>query len=126
MSVVELNPVDGLPEWKGRKVITERQKARAAERARRFVMAEWGWLAKTLCAVNADRATRLLMVLVLHEKLQRTKRADGWIEIVQHDLAAMKIADDHLSRDIGKLETRGIVEVQRRPGKRPLLRLVKP
>jgi hypothetical protein len=121
--VTKLNPVDGLPEWKGRKVVTERQKTRAAKRARRFVMVEWGWLTKALCTVDANRVVRLLMVLSLHEKLQRTSRAGGRIELVQHDLAAMRIADSHLSRDIAKLETLGLIEVQRRPGKRPLLRL---
>ena len=73
MSVVKLNPVDGLPEWEGRKVVTERRKATRGKTRPRFVMVEWGWLAKTLRVVDADRATRLLMVLLLHEKLRRTK-----------------------------------------------------
>jgi hypothetical protein len=36
------------------------------------------------------------------------------------------LADDNLSRVVARLEARELVEVQRRPGKRPLLRLVKP
>jgi hypothetical protein len=42
MAAVEIDPIDGLPAWKGRKVATELQKRRAAKRACRFVMAEWG------------------------------------------------------------------------------------
>lgn len=126
MSVVKLNPVDGMPEWEGRKVVPEWRKRRDAKRAQRFVIVEWGWLTKTLRVVDANRATRLLMVLLLHEKLRRTKRADGWIELEQHDLAAMSIADGHFYRDVAKLGALGLVEVQRRPGKRALLRLAKP
>ena len=87
---------------------------------------EWGWTTKALCAVDTDRATRLLVVLSLHEKLRQTKRSHGWIELVRHDLVAIGIADGHLGRAVAKLETLGLVEVQRRPGKRPLLRLIKP
>ena len=58
MSVVKLNPVDGLPEWKGRKVVTERQKARVAKRAGRFIMIDWGDLVRGLRILGAGRATR--------------------------------------------------------------------
>jgi hypothetical protein len=36
----------------------------------------------------------------------------------------MRIADGNLYRDVARLEALGLVQVQRRPGKRPLLRLV--
>jgi DNA-binding transcriptional ArsR family regulator len=119
--VVKLNPIDGLPEWKGRRVVTERQKARAAKRARRFVMVEWGELTAAFRTAGTDRATRLLAVLYLHRNL--SKNASGWIAPDQKDLIAIAIADSHLSRTVAKLEALGLVEVQRRPGKRPLLRL---
>jgi DNA-binding transcriptional ArsR family regulator len=122
MSVVELNPVDGLPEFKGRKVVSDRQKLRAEKRAHRFVMVGWGELAAACQAVDADRAVRLLMVLYLHRKLSRSR--DGWTLPEQKDLAALGIADRNLGRDVAKLEALGLVEVKRRPGKRPLLRLV--
>ena len=77
MSVVKLNPVDGLPEWKGRKVVTERQKALAAKRARRFVMIGWGELVTSCRTMGTDRVTRLLMVLCLHRNL--SKNSNGWI-----------------------------------------------
>ena len=53
MSVVKFNPVDGLPEWKGRKVVTERQKARVAKRAGRFIMIDWGDLVRGLRILGA-------------------------------------------------------------------------
>jgi DNA-binding transcriptional ArsR family regulator len=121
MSVVKLNPVDGLPEWKGKRVVTPRQKARAEKRARRFVMVGWGEVASACRVAGTDRATRLLMVLYLHRNL--SKNRDGWIAPEQKDLIAIGIGDSNLSKDVAKLEALGLVEVQRRPGKRPLLRL---
>ena len=123
MSVVELNPVDGLPEFKGRKVVTERQKLRAAKRAQRFVMVGWGDLASALCALRTDHATRLYLVLHLHSKLRRSAARDGWVELVQHDLKATGLAGSNFCKAVAKLEAAGLVEAQRRPGKRPLLRL---
>jgi hypothetical protein len=122
MSVVKLNPVDGLPELKGRKIVTERQKARAAKRARRFVMVGWGELAAACRAIETDRATRLLMALYLHRNLSKIR--NGWIAPDQKDLVALGLNDRNLYRDVAKLEAAGVVEVQHRSGKRPLLRLV--
>jgi hypothetical protein len=126
MAAVEIDPIDGLPAWKGRKVTTARRQRLQAKRASRFVMAEWGWLAPALCTLRADRATRLLLVLCLHTKLRRVADRAGWVELAQHDLKAVGLADDNLSRVVARLEALELVEVQRRPGKRPLLRLVKP
>jgi hypothetical protein len=126
MSVVKLNPVDGLPEWKGRKVVPEWRKRRDAKRARRFIMIEWGELAPALGALHFTRAQRLLFVLFLHRHLQRTHRQDGWTELERKDLVAVNLADSNLYKATHQLKTLGLVEVQRRPGKRPLLRLVKP
>ena len=127
MSVVKLNPVDGLPEFtKVRKVVTERQRARAAKRARRFIMVEWGELVRLLRVLGAGRAVRLLFALWLHQGLNKTRRNDDWIEVDQKDLIALDLSDSNLSKATYQLETLGLVEVQRRPGKRPLLRLIKP
>jgi hypothetical protein len=125
MGDIKLNRVDGLPEWKGRKVETELQKRRAAKRARRFVMIEWGDLVPALHALDTDRATRLLLLLLLQDKLQRVRTKNGWIELVKHDLEAVDLADSNLTKWVVKLETLGLIEVQRRLGKRPLLRLIK-
>jgi hypothetical protein len=126
MSVVKLNPVDGLPEWKGRKIVTERQKQRVAKRARRFVMVEWGRLVTTMTKLGFTRAQRLIFVLLLHENLQSACANDGWIKLEQKDLVGVGLADSDLYKAVAKLEALGLVEVQRRPGKRPLLRLVEP
>ena len=127
MSVVKLNPVDGLPEFtKVRKVVTERQRARAAKRARQFIMVEWGELVRLLRVLGAGRAVRLLFALWLHQGLNKTRRNDDWIEVDQKDLIALDLSDSNLSKATYQLETLGLVEVQRRPGKRPLLRLIKP
>ena len=119
----ETDPVDGLPAWKGRKVVPEWRKRRTAKRGRRFVMVEWGQLAPALRALGTDRATRLFLVLHLLRRLLCAKRT-GWVELVRHDLEAAGLADGHLTRAVVKLEALGLVEVQRRPGKRPLLRLI--
>jgi DNA-binding transcriptional ArsR family regulator len=66
------------------------------------------------------------LVLLLQRKLQRTQRADGWIELIRHRLEAVGLADSNLYKIVAKLEKAGLVEVQRRPGKRPLLRLAEP
>jgi hypothetical protein len=124
MSVVPLNPVDGLPEWKGRKVTTERQKARAAKRARRFVMVEWGFLVSALTALKCGRAQRLFFVLLLHRNLRTTRTNDGWVDPAQKDLIAANLADRNLYKAVASLERAGVIEVRRRPGKRPLLRLI--
>jgi hypothetical protein len=123
MSVVPLNPVDGLPEWKGRKVVTERQRQRAAKRARRFVMVEWGFLVSALNALKCGRAQRLFFVLLLHRNLRMTRTNDGWIDPAQKDLIAANLADRNLYKAVASLKRAGVIEVQRRPGKRPLLRL---
>jgi hypothetical protein len=120
----EIDPVDGLPVWMGRKVEPEWRKKRAAKRARRFVTVGWGELVPALHALKIGRAGRLLFVLYLHRNLTKAKANGGWIELVRHDLVAVGLADKHLCRDVAKLEAFGLVEVQRRSEKRPLLRLV--
>jgi hypothetical protein len=122
--VVELNPVDGLPEWKGRVVVTARQKARAARRARRFVIIEWDSLISTMNILRFGRAQRLFFVLGLHRKLQMTQAQDGWLQLERADLIAAGLADCNFTKAVVRLERAGLIEVQRRPGKRPLLRLV--
>lgn len=120
--------VDDLPDWAipGRKVESEWRKKRAAKRARRFVMVGWGELASDMQAVGTDRATRLLMLLYLYARLQRVKTGGGWIELALHDLATVGLADKNFHRVVEQLETAGRIEVRRRPGKRPLVKLVTP
>jgi hypothetical protein len=48
----------------------------------------------------------------------------GWVELVRHDLAVAALADSNLYKAVAELEALGLVEVQRRRGKRPLLRLI--
>jgi hypothetical protein len=124
MSVVKLNPVDGLPEWKGRKIVTERQRRRAARRAQRFIMVEWGYLLSKLEALKLGRTQRLFFVLLLHQNLQKAQASNGWIMLERKDLAAAGIADSNLYKAVANLEALGLIEAQRRPGRRPLLRLI--
>jgi hypothetical protein len=117
--------VDDLPDWaiRGCKVEPEWRKRRKAKRDRVFVVASWSELMPALQALGTDQATKLYLVLLLQRKLQRTRRADGWIELIRHRLVAVGLANNNLSKAVAKLEKAGLVEVQRRPGKRPLLRL---
>jgi hypothetical protein len=122
MSVVKLNPIDGLPDWTGRKVAPEWQKKRATKRGRRFLLVEWGELTFALGSIGADQTIRLLLTLYLHRNLSKVR--DGWIDPDQKDLTAVGIIRTKLWRTVARLEARGLIEVRRRPGKRPLLRLV--
>jgi hypothetical protein len=117
---------DDLPDWaiRGRSIEPEWRKKRAARRARRFVMVSWEDLTVVARTLGMDRASRLFFLLCLRNKLTRTRSADGWIELALHDLAALDLADRNLGRVVARLERVGLVEVQRRSGKRPLLRLV--
>jgi hypothetical protein len=120
----EIDPVDNLPAWKGRRVVTRLQKERATKRARRFVLVEWGELVTAFGALGFGRAQRLFFVVLLHQNLKWVAANSGWVELAHADLAAVGLADSNLTKAVAKLETLGLVEVQRRPGKRPLLRLV--
>jgi Cdc6-like AAA superfamily ATPase len=124
--MVKLNPVDGLPEWKGRRIITEVQKRHAAKRARRFVMIEWDRLMSIMAGLKFTRPQRLIFVLLLHENLQSTRANNGWIKLERKDLFAAGLADSNFYKVVAELEALGLVEVQRRPGKRALVRLMAP
>jgi hypothetical protein len=117
---------DDCPDWaiQGRKVEPEWRKRRQAKRARRFVMIGWSELVAALSLLNTNRATKLFLVLHLRQRLQRTQTEDGWVKLVRHELEALGLANNNLSKPVMQLEAAGLVEVQRRPGKRPLLRLV--
>jgi hypothetical protein len=119
-----IDPVDGLPAWTGHKVTPEWRKKREAKRAGRFVTVDWGELVLALHALEIGRAGRLLFVLYLYRNLTKAKATGGWVELVRHDLEAVGLADSNLTKAVAKLEALGLVEVQRRRGKRPLLRLV--
>ena len=121
--LAKLNPVDGLPEWKGRKVVTERQKGRVARHAHRFVMVEWNELVTIMTKLRFVRHARLMFVLLLHQKKRATQTNGGWVELKRADLADVRLADSNFSKATFQLEKLGLIEVQRRPGKRPLLRL---
>ena len=110
----------------GTPVVPEWRKRRDAKRARHFVMIEWGTLATDMHTLGMDRTSRLYLVLHLRARLRTTRTRDGWIELVRHELAAAGLADGNLSRDVATLEAAGLVEVRRRSGKRPLLRLAGP
>jgi hypothetical protein len=118
------NPVDGLPEFPSRRVKLGVSKRRQAKRRRRFIMVEYGDLARELSVLKASRPVRLLLLLHLYTRLQKAKAKQGWVEPALHDLKAFGLADGHLSRSVIKLEQTGLVEVTRRHGKRPLLRLI--
>jgi hypothetical protein len=110
-----LNPVDGLPEFKNtRKVVTEREKRIAARRARRFVIIPWNVLVAVSRALRFGRALRLLFLLCLYQNLKKTAANGGWIELLQHDVDAMDLSDSNLCKATYQLETRGLIEVQRR------------
>jgi hypothetical protein len=116
------------PDWaiKGRVVRLGWRKRREAKRARRFITVGWAELTTAMYALRIGRVARLYLTLHLHARLKTTQTRDGWIELFKHELDAAGLADSHLSRDVTRLESVGLIEVQRRLGKRPLVRLIEP
>ena len=117
--------VNELPDWAipGKAVEPEWRKRRDAKRAARYVMVSLRELLPALAILKTDKATRLFLAACLHRKLTKVTSRSGWLEISRYDLASFGLYDSNYYKTVAKLETLGLIEVQRRPGKRPLLRL---
>jgi hypothetical protein len=119
-------PFDGWPpedDLRIRRVVTTAQRRRA-KRAQMFLRVPWSQLAEEMRAVGTDRATRLLAVLHLQNALDEPR--DGWVKLRPSLLKAVGLADDNFNRAVARLERGGLVKVEKRAGKRPLLRLTSP
>jgi hypothetical protein len=93
-------------------------------RQQRFVLVPWGQLAAQMKALRVSPSGRLLMVLHLQKNLDATRADDGWIVPRNSILAEVDLAHRNFSRVLAQLEAAGLIEVQRRPGKRSKVRLV--
>jgi hypothetical protein len=115
-----------LPDWAipGKAVEPEWRKRREAKRADRYVIIILRELLPALSALKVDKATRLFWAICLHRKLTKATSRGGWVDVPQHDLVSFGLHDSNYYKTVAKLERLGLVEVQRRPGKRPLLRLL--
>ena len=98
--------------------VTRRRRAR---RAQRYLQIGWDDTAAAAVRLNTDHTTRLWLVLQLQTALERPE--DGWIKPRRQLLDQIELP--HRIRDILiRLERAGLVEVQRQPNKRALVKLV--
>jgi DNA-binding transcriptional ArsR family regulator len=102
------------------------KKALATKRCRRkaYLHVEWNRVVDHLLAARADGRSRLLVALWHQSNLTRPK--GGWFKLQARLLAELGLGGSrsNVGRLLGDLEGAGIVELQRRPGKRALVRLI--
>jgi hypothetical protein len=79
-------------------------------------------LLPALATMKVSKALRLFLAMCLQQKWRKTR--DGWIDIPRHDLISFDLDDRNYYRVVAQLEMLGLVEVNRRQGKRPLLRFL--
>ena len=127
--------LDDLPKWwrgkpehwpspeKRRAVRGEKAKARKVRALSRwYVRLSWHELARAMQSLSTDRATRLWLLVKWQTRVEKSD--DGWLLPKRQILAALELVGPNYGIVVNRLEERGLVEVQRRPGKQPLLRLI--
>jgi hypothetical protein len=105
----------------GRAVEGTVTRRRRESRAKRYLTINWDETAAAVVRLQTDHATRLWLVLQLQAKLNRHK--DGWIKLRRQLLDQVGLPR-HVRNVIASLERAGLIEVQRSPSKRALVRLV--
>ena len=85
-----------------------------------FLRVGWEEAATALARMGAPYATRLWMVAQLQTELEHPR--DGWVKPRQQLLAEIGLSS-HAHDAVARLEQLGLIEVQRSPGKRSLVRL---
>lgn len=89
-------------------------------REQRYLHVNWDITVAAMVRMNADHTARLWLVIQLQTKLERS--VDGWIKPRRQLLDQIELP--HSIRDvIVRLERAGLIEVQRQPNKRALVRL---
>jgi hypothetical protein len=92
---------------------------------KRFLLVGWSRLGALMRAERTTRSTRLLLVLLMQGKLDSVKKCDGWIEPQPGLLADAGLDRNHIGVVVAHLEKSGIIEVERRLGKRSRVRFLK-
>ena len=98
---------------------------RRTERADRFLLVDWPRLVALMQLAGTPGPFRLMMALLLQEKLGSVRTKDGWIEPRLSVLEDIGVAGPNYTHTLAALEDRGVIEVRRRRGKRALVRFVK-
>jgi|ERR671919_322387 DNA-binding MarR family transcriptional regulator len=93
-------------------------------RAQRYIRISWSRMRTLMLAAGTDRSTRLLMVLVLLEKLDQVQSNAGWIKLRGHILKDLELDQTSFCAVVNRLEKKGVIETKRSPGKRPLIRML--
>ena len=105
----------------GRVVENSVTRRRRERREQRYLDINWDTTAVAMVRMNADHAARLWLVIQLQTRLERP--ADGWVKPRRQLLDQIELP--HSIRDvIARLERAGLIEVQRHPNKRALVRLL--
>jgi hypothetical protein len=108
-----------------RRFQTSQVRNRQRERATAlFLRIRWGELTSALKQITTDRSTRLWLALVMTRMLDKSG-PDDWLVPRQWALRDLGIDGPHYSVALARLERQGVIEVDRRSGKRALVRLVK-
>jgi hypothetical protein len=126
---------EGPPEWwrgkaahwpsleRRRQIEKDKAKRRKEQTLSRwYFRLSWYDLAKDMRLLATDKATRLLFVVRWQTRVEKPR--GGWVLPKQQLLDALELSGKHHHRAVDRLERLGMVEVQRRSGKRPLLRFI--
>jgi hypothetical protein len=107
----------------GRAVESSVTRHRRERRAKRYLHVRWDETVAAAVRLSTDHAMRLWLVIRLQTTLEKPE--DGWIKPRRQLLDQMELP--HRLRDvIIRLERTGLIEVQRPPNKRALVRLAAP
>ena len=112
---------------KGRKITPEWRKRRAAKRTRRFVIADWGRVGARAAhdKVGPSDAIALGPLSAPPNSSELQPEAAGSSLFAMTWTQPVCLTATSTKSSLGS-KTLGLIDVQRRPGKRPLVRLVKP
>src|SRR5215212_1805549 len=97
--------------------VTRRRRQR---RAQRYLHVGWDDLAAAAVRLNTDHATRLWLALRLQTTLEQPR--DGWIKPRRQLLDQIELPPS-IRNVVNRLERAGLIEVQRHPNKRALVKL---
>jgi len=101
--------------------VTEKRPRPALSRL--YMRISWNELAAGMAVLSMDRCCRLWLLLDWQARVERPK--GGWVIPRAYMLEKIGLRGKHYSEVVSRLERLGVVEVERRVGKKALLRLTR-
>jgi DNA-binding MarR family transcriptional regulator len=86
-----------------------------------YLKLSWFELAEAMKALPMDRSSRLWLLLRWQAKVEGS--SGGWLLPQRYMIERLGLHGKNYDVVVDRLERRGLIEVQRRPGKRALVRL---